>query len=203
MELQEYIRGAIRTESIKDHIDTNEQQLICLLKAYVAIGNMLDDIKKNVFYGKTINQDKWADNLSNGLTSLVDTADEIDQLTTDRININPRLFHAIIGIATESTELVEAILKAVENNEDIDSVNVCEELGDLNWYQAIAIDASQANWDNILETNLNKLKKRYPDKFTSEDAINRDLISERQILEGKQHFEVRTAQQVLDNLHDY
>jgi hypothetical protein len=35
-----------------------------------------------------------------------------------------------------------------------------------------------------LERNINKLKLRFPDKFTEEKALNRDLDGERKILEG-------------------
>jgi NTP pyrophosphatase (non-canonical NTP hydrolase) len=38
--------------------------------------------------------------------------------------------------------------------------------------------------DESLEKNIQKLKVRYGDKFTSEKAINRDLKTEREILEG-------------------
>lgn len=36
-----------------------------------------------------------------------------------------------------------------------------------------------------LAKNIAKLKVRYPEKFTTENAINRDLISEREVLESK------------------
>lgn len=36
----------------------------------------------------------------------------------------------------------------------------------------------------ILETNIKKLQARYPDKFTKDKAINRDLEKERKILEN-------------------
>jgi hypothetical protein len=41
-------------------------------------------------------------------------------------------------------------------------------------------------WDlrEILATNIAKLEARYPEKFTEEQAINRDLGAERQVLEG-------------------
>jgi hypothetical protein len=41
-------------------------------------------------------------------------------------------------------------------------------------------------WWDIEKTaiiNIEKLKARYPEKFTSENAINRDLKTERYILE--------------------
>ena len=38
---------------------------------------------------------------------------------------------------------------------------------------------------NIAEVNIKKLQARYPEKFTSEKALNRDLETERKILEGE------------------
>jgi len=40
------------------------------------------------------------------------------------------------------------------------------------------------NIEESLERNIAKLKARFPDKFTEEAALNRNLIKERQILEG-------------------
>jgi hypothetical protein len=39
--------------------------------------------------------------------------------------------------------------------------------------------------EELLQTNIDKLKARYPEKFTENDALNRDLNKERNILEGK------------------
>ena len=184
MELTQYVQDAIRTESRIETVQTSQRDLLLLLDAYVVIGNLLDDIKKNVFYGKEIKQEKWLKNLQliNQIVPYI--TDDPNQSNKQDLNIDPRLFHAIIGIATESTELVEAIITAITAGDDIDHVNVQEELGDLNWYQAIAVDASGADWDAILETNIAKLRARYPEKFTAESAINRNLHVERQILES-------------------
>jgi len=45
--------------------------------------------------------------------------------------------------------------------------------------------AQDNEWDlgEIMNTNIEKLRSRYPEKFTTEDADNRDLIVERKILE--------------------
>ena len=37
----------------------------------------------------------------------------------------------------------------------------------------------------LLDRNIAKLKSRYPEKFTTENALNRDLEKEREILSGK------------------
>lgn len=181
--LEQYVQDAIRTESRIEVVSTEYDNLLGVMQIFVAAGNMLDAIKKNVFYGKEIKKTDWDDNISiiNDEVTVLDLFSTSENHTS--LKIDPRLFHALIGIATESSELIEAVIKALEYNTDIDHVNVREELGDLNWYQAIAIDSTDTDWNSILDTNIAKLKKRYPDKFSSHAAINRDTDAERELLE--------------------
>lgn len=186
MELKQYVQDAIRTESRIPAVVTQAETLTAVMTAFVAAGNLLDLLKKNIYYGKPISQQEWneqVDRMGYMVNALHDNP--FYQLDTAKstLSVDPRVFHSIIGIATESTELVEAIIKARDNSQPIDRVNVLEELGDINWYHAIAVDATEGDWEQIHETNIAKLKKRYPEKFTTEDAINRDLAVERQILE--------------------
>jgi len=69
------------------------------------------------------------------------------------------------------------------NGAPLDLVNVLEEFGDINWYEAIASSATGIKLDDVLNANIDKLKKRFPEKFTSDEANNRDLTTERDTLE--------------------
>lgn len=187
MELKQYVQDAIRTESRIKNVIIQELALNAAMKSFIAAGNLLDLMKKNIYYGKPIDQVQWnntVDQMGLMVNALQDNP--FYQLSTETgiLPVDPRVFHAIIGIATESTELVEAIVKAQDTKTDIDRVNVLEELGDINWYHAIAVDATNADWEQIHETNIAKLKKRYPAKFSDANAINRDLTAERKILEA-------------------
>lgn len=187
-DLKQYVQDAIRTESRIEGIHTNRYALTGLLKLHIATGNLLDMIKKNVFYNKPINVYEWDKHLAI-IKSLPDkqditSASQEHKCVQAAINIDPRLFHAIIGIATESTELLEAILKALDNDTDIDHVNVREEFFDVMWYLLIGHDTINKNIDDTLQMGFDKLRKRYPDKFTNESAINRDTQAERDILES-------------------
>jgi len=100
------------------------------------------------------------------------------------------MLHAAMGLVTESAELLDMLKKHIFYGKDLDLVNMEEELGDLDWYQSVAIHASRlsghyTDWEQIWEKNIAKLQKRYGDKFTSDAAINRDLNAERKILESK------------------
>jgi NTP pyrophosphatase (non-canonical NTP hydrolase) len=101
-----------------------------------------------------------------------------------------RGLHASLGISTEAGELLDAYKKHIFYNKPLDLVNIEEELGDLCWYISLMIDVlrgsgHQTSWGQIWEKNIEKLKKRYGDKFNQEGALNRDLQAEREILERK------------------
>lgn len=100
-------------------------------------------------------------------------------------NKTMRLLHGALGVCTEAGELLDALKKKVMYGKDIDYVNVKEEVGDILWYLAIILDETGSSFDEVMQVNIAKLKKRYPDKFTSEAAINRDVEAERKVLEGQ------------------
>src|SRR5690606_9763332 len=95
-----------------------------------------------------------------------------------------RIQHGAIGIATEAGELLDALKKHLYYQRDLDIVNVREELGDVLWYVALVCNAIGVDMGQVMEANIDKLRQRYPEKFTSEAAMNRDLESERKALEG-------------------
>ena len=94
-----------------------------------------------------------------------------------------RVMHGMIGIATEAGELQDAIKKHMIYGRDLDLVNVMEEVSDVLWYCALTLDAAGFTFEQAMERNIAKLRARFPDKFTSELANNRDLDAERAALE--------------------
>lgn len=95
-----------------------------------------------------------------------------------------RILHAGLGMATEAAEFLDALKKHFFYGAPTDRTNLVEEMGDLFWYMAIASDALGVDFDEIQRRNVNKLKTRYPDKYTDEKALNRDLAAEAEALKG-------------------
>jgi len=98
--------------------------------------------------------------------------------------VTPRIEHAIIGLASECGELVGAMKKAKIYGKEFDVVNFKEEIGDIMWYLAIALDSINSSWEEVWDLNIAKLKARYPDKYTDCNALTRNLEIERKILES-------------------
>lgn len=106
--------------------------------------------------------------------------------TDSEINLSKRdfnLLHASMGLSTEANEIVDILKKRIFYGKPIDEVNFQEEIGDLFWYIALACRELNLDFENILDINIKKLKARFPDKFTKDKALNRDLKTEREILE--------------------
>jgi NTP pyrophosphatase (non-canonical NTP hydrolase) len=95
-----------------------------------------------------------------------------------------RLIHAAQGMATETGEFTDVLKKWIFYGKPVDEINLEEELGDLMWYVAEACNALGVDLNEVMYKNIEKLRTRYPEKFTEFDAQNRDLDAEREILEG-------------------
>jgi NTP pyrophosphatase (non-canonical NTP hydrolase) len=89
-----------------------------------------------------------------------------------------RLLPAIMGIGTEAGELMELLKKHLFYGKELDLINAKEELGDEMWYVGLATDVINTAMDEVMEMNISKLKKRYPEKFTEHAALNRDKEKE-------------------------
>jgi len=182
-ELTQFVSDALKTESTVDSIKANEKLLINTIAILIGAGNILDQIKKNTFYDKPYDIDtlfKLVQKISIATKNLNTTKPEDIVGDKKTFGVNPRMFHSIVGISTEATELLEALDFSGEN---MDNVNIAEEFGDIDWYKAIGTDEMGIEWVDILTTIINKLKARYPNAYTSEDAINRNLDKERSVLE--------------------
>lgn len=131
--------------------------------AYLKAASRIDRWKSRLFYGK----DKDLPNFE-------------ELLRVDRsleYIANPQLIHGILGVATEGAELVESLVKlmsGVEENADEEVIsNIVEESGDVDWFQELIAEAIGSSVSESRRIVIDKLKRRYPEKFSSQDAIER------------------------------
>jgi len=79
-----------------------------------------------------------------------------------------------LGIAGEAGEVADLIKKVAFHDHDLEVDKIKKELGDVMWYIALLCDALSLSMDEITEENIEKLKLRYPDGFSSERSKNRE-----------------------------
>ena len=99
----------------------------------------------------------------------------------DNCNVPP-LLTAALGLTAESGEFTEIVKKIILQGKPYNEDNVFHmkrELGDICWYIAQACMALDTTFDEIIEMNVDKLKKRYPggefDVHKSENRAEGDL----------------------------
>ena len=113
---------------------------------------------------------------SDASKDFVALADRMVELDRKGANIE-RLLTAGVGINAEGGEFLEIIKKMVFQgkpwNED-NREHLIIELGDIMWYVAQATQSLGISMEEVLDTNIKKLSKRYPDgTFDSYFSENR------------------------------
>ena len=83
------------------------------------------------------------------------------------------VLHCCMGMAGETGEVIDLIKKSVFYKKELDKDKVLEELGDVMFYIVNLATSLNISMSDVLQHNIDKLKKRYPHGFSEEDAIRR------------------------------
>ena len=86
-----------------------------------------------------------------------------------------RLMVAALGLAGEAGEFANLVKKMTAHGHSFDPDSLKDELGDVLWYLAEAATASGLDLNEIAQENVDKLLKRYPEGFSQENSINREV----------------------------
>ena len=84
-----------------------------------------------------------------------------------------RLEILALGIAGEAGEVADYIKKVVGHGHALDPQALQKELGDVLWYVAMLATKCGLDLDLVAQANIEKLRKRYPDGFSTERSKNR------------------------------
>ena len=90
------------------------------------------------------------------------------QTITEDVMIN-----SVMGLCGESGEAIDIVKKWMAQGHELDKEHLTKELGDIAWYLAEAATALEFPLDDILQANIDKLKKRYPDGFDAQKSLVR------------------------------
>ncbi|MBD9544229.1 hypothetical protein IB276_32820 [Ensifer sp. ENS04] len=125
---------------------------------------LVDAVKRALIYGNTTKLEQLGGKAvaSNELGLPYHT--DVDEL------------HAILGMEGEAGEISEAVLS--DDPRDVIRARIVDESGDFMWYLHLLWDKYGITMGEVLAGNIAKLAKRYPDKFTTDAAVNRNLEAE-------------------------
>lgn len=85
-----------------------------------------------------------------------------------------RLLIAALGLCGESGEVAENVKKALFQGHPLKKDALRDELGDVLWYFVFLCETAGLTVEDVMEANVAKRRKRYPDGFSSERSIQRD-----------------------------
>ena len=106
------------------------------------------------------------------------TINEYQRLAMTTLNpeLEPKdvLINGVMGLCGESGEAIDIVKKWLAQGHELDKEKLAKELGDICWYLAETAYALDIPLEEVLQGNIDKLKKRYPEGFSSERSIHRE-----------------------------
>lgn len=94
---------------------------------------------------------------------------------TDKDTDKERYTNFAMGLSGEAGEVTDYLKKVVFHGHELDIDILKKELGDVMWYVATLASTAGLKLEDIAESNIAKLKSRYPEGFSSQSSINRVL----------------------------
>lgn len=95
------------------------------------------------------------------------------------VTLNPALskkdvlINGVMGLCGEAGEAIDIVKKHLAQGHELDREGLVKELGDIAWYLAETAHALDVDLETVLERNIEKLKKRYPEGFDTGKSIHR------------------------------
>lgn len=83
------------------------------------------------------------------------------------------LINGVMGLCGEAGEAIDLVKKHLAQGHPLDREGLIRELGDVAWYLAETAAALDVSLEEVFQTNLDKLKTRYPEGFQAEQSLNR------------------------------
>lgn len=89
------------------------------------------------------------------------------------LNKKDILINGVMGLCGESGEAIDIVKKHLAQGHELEKNHLIKELGDIAWYLAETAYALDVSLEEVLQLNIDKLKKRYPDGFDKRKSLER------------------------------
>ncbi len=101
-------------------------------------------------------------------------------MTTQNPALSERdvLLNGVMGLCGESGEAIDIVKKWLAQGHELDKAHLAKELGDIAWYLAETATALGLTLEEILQANIDKLKARYPEGFSTEKSLHRKELDQ-------------------------
>ena len=84
------------------------------------------------------------------------------------------LINGVMGLCGESGEAIDIFKKLLAQGHPLDREKLIKELGDIAWYLAETATALDVTLEEVLQGNIETLRRRYPEGFDTNHSLNRE-----------------------------
>ncbi|HUM43277.1 MAG TPA: nucleoside triphosphate pyrophosphohydrolase family protein [Fervidobacterium sp.] len=93
--------------------------------------------------------------------------------SSEKMQLIEKIENGLMGLNGEAGEAIDVLKKHKFQGHQLDRNKIIEELGDVLWYIAETCEGLGVSMEEVASFNIEKLKNRYPDGFSSDRSINR------------------------------
>jgi len=153
--------------------DINKDHLHMKLGVITEVAEIIEIFKRHLAYGKDIDLVNLSEECADVSWYIANDATFCGIVLDNTLSNSPQY--------TSNYDIIDDLIKLKEH---FCHNYIAYHVGLLKTLKGIC-DFYKVDYFQSLENNIAKLKVRYPDKFSKELALNRDLKSERMVLEKK------------------
>lgn len=185
--LDESGRTCAKLDEVRKDVFQTHTHLAFDLNIFTEAGVNADLMKRSLFYKETVEKSR-----ERGRAAMEKIKERYDKLKVAQLTDPDSLqftdqqidiIHGALGLYSEAGEIMEEVINAAMEGREVDLTNLEEEGGDVLWYVALILRSIKSSFVKAAKKNIAKLFKRYPEKFSSENALERNLEGEREVLE--------------------
>lgn len=96
--------------------------------------------------------------------------------TASSLDKDALVLNGVMGLNGEAGECIDIVKKHLFQGHDLDREKLIDELGDVLWYAASLAEGIGTTLDDVMQHNVDKLTRRYPEGFDAERSIHREEV---------------------------
>lgn len=191
MQLKHYLHNALKTEAGAEN-GVNFRIEHATLGFITEAGELVDVVKKKEIYGKSLDIVNIGEEIGDMMWYVAIAADALG-CAKDMRNLTPfkeeagwEAFRRMVKQLVREAVNFDTSTNVMAAGKSTQASGKASAIGDLFKIVRLCMTAAetlQLDWEKLLKANIDKLAKRYPDKFDADKAIERNLEAERDTLE--------------------
>lgn len=83
------------------------------------------------------------------------------------------VLNGVMGLCGEAGECIDIVKKHMFQGHELDKRKLIDEASDCFWYLAAIATGLDVSMEEIAMHNVEKLRKRYPNGFSTDESLNR------------------------------